>query len=37
MNGDVGFILLHHVQQMGQEIWPGDPIANKIVVFEGDI
>ncbi len=37
MNGDVGFTLLHHVQRMDQEIWPGDPIANKIVAFEGDI
>jgi len=37
MNGDVGFTLLHHVQRMDQEIRPGDPIANKIVAFEGDI
>jgi hypothetical protein len=28
MNGDVGFTLLHHVQQMDQEIRPGDPIVN---------
>ena len=37
MNGDVGFTLLHHVQQMDQEIRPGDPITNKIVAFERDI
>ncbi len=33
MNGNVGFTLLHHVQQMDQEIWPKDPIANRIVAF----
>ena len=37
MNGDVVFTLLHHLQRMDQEIRPGDPIANKIVAFEGDI
>ncbi len=37
MNGEVGFTLLHHLQQVDREIWPGDPIANQIVAFEGDI
>ena len=37
MNAEVGFTLLHHLQRMDQEIWPGDPIANRIVAFEGDI
>ncbi len=37
MNGEVGFTLLHHLQRVDQEIWPGDPIANQIVAFEGDI
>ncbi len=37
MNAEVGFTLLHHLQQMDQEIWLGDPIANRIVAFEGDI
>jgi len=37
LNGDVGFTLLHHVQRLDQEIWPTDPIANKIVAFAGDI
>jgi len=37
MNGDVGFTLLHHVQQMDQESRPRDPITNKIVAFERDI
>jgi hypothetical protein len=37
MNGEVGFTLLHHLQQVDWEIWPGDPIANQIVAFEGDI
>ena len=37
MNGDVGFTLLHHVQQLDQEIRPTDPIANRIVAFAGDI
>jgi hypothetical protein len=37
MNDNVGFTLLHHLQRMDQEIRPGDPIANKIVAFEGDI
>ena len=36
VNLEVGFILLHHLQRMDQEIWPGDPIANRIVAFEGD-
>jgi hypothetical protein len=37
MNGKVGFTLLHHLQQVDQEIRPGDPIATKIVAFEGNI
>ena len=37
LNGDVGFTLLHHVQRLDQEIWPTDPIANRIVAFAGDI
>jgi hypothetical protein len=37
MNAEVGFTLLHKLQNMDQEIWPGDPIANRIVAFEGDI
>jgi hypothetical protein len=37
MNGKVGFTLLHHLQRVDWEIWPGDPIANQIVAFEGDI
>jgi hypothetical protein len=28
---------LHHLQRMDQEIRPGDPIANRIVAFEGYI
>ena len=37
MNGDVVFTLLYHLQRMDQDIRPGDPIANQIVAFEGDI
>jgi len=37
MNNDVGFSVLHHLQQMDQEICPGDPIIDHIVAFEGDI
>jgi hypothetical protein len=37
MNGKVGFTLLHHLQRVDREIWPGDLIANQIVAFEGDI
>ncbi len=37
MNGKVGFTLLHHLQQVDQEIRPRDPIATKIVAFEGNI
>jgi len=37
VNLEVGFTLLHHLQRMDQEIWPGDPIVNRIVAFEGDI
>jgi hypothetical protein len=37
MNGNVGFTLLHHLQQVDQEIRPGDPIATKIVAFKGNI
>jgi hypothetical protein len=37
MNGKVGFTLLHHLQWVDQKIWPGDPIATKIVAFKGNI
>ncbi len=37
MNGKVGFTLLHHLQWVDQEIQPGDPIANQIAAFKGDI
>ena len=37
MNDDVGFILLHHLQQLKCKIGPGDPIINRVVAFEGDI
>jgi hypothetical protein len=37
MNGKVGFTLLHHLHRVDREIWPGDPITTKIVVFEGNI
>jgi hypothetical protein len=37
MNSKVGFTLLHHLQRVDQEIRPGDPIATKIVAFEGNI
>jgi hypothetical protein len=37
MNIKVGFTLLHHLQLVDQEIWPGDPIATKTMAFEGDI
>ena len=36
-NDDVGFSVLHHLQQMDQEICPGDPIIDHIVAFKGDI
>jgi hypothetical protein len=37
INGKVSFTLLHHLQRVDREIWPGDPIANQIVAFKGDI
>jgi hypothetical protein len=37
MNDKVGFTLLHHLKWLDCEIWPGDLIATKIVVFKGDI
>ena len=37
VNLEVGFTLLHYLQRMDQEIWPGDTITNRIVAFEGDI
>jgi hypothetical protein len=36
MNSKVGFTLLHHLQQVDQKIQPGDPIATKIVAFQGN-
>ncbi len=37
MNDDMGFTLLHHLQQLKCKLRPGDPIINRVVAFEGGI
>jgi hypothetical protein len=37
MIDDVGFTLLHNLQRMDFDIWPGYPIGSKVVAFGGDI